>query len=101
MKLPDGSVRLVQPPWAGKLSGFTQLFEALVLCLCRDLPAAGRPGNGDCREKWTLVIGQCVKWFLALCHHSIGGSVVHLIGRLFIQGLMPASLVVKPKITHQ
>ena len=64
VKLPDGSVRLVQPPWAGKLSGFTQLFEALVLCLCREmplaavarlvgeswhLPAAGRPGNGDCR----------------------------------------------------
>ena len=40
VKLPDGSVRLVQPPWAGKLSGFTQLFEALVLCLCREMPLA-------------------------------------------------------------
>ncbi len=46
VKLPDGSVRLVQPPWGGKLSGFTQLFEALVLCLCRDLPAAGRDAVG-------------------------------------------------------
>ena len=27
VKLPDGSVRLIEPPWAGKLSGFTLLFE--------------------------------------------------------------------------
>ena len=27
VKLPDGSVRQVEPPWAGKLSGFTLLFE--------------------------------------------------------------------------
>ena len=70
VKLPDGSVRLVQPPWAGKLSGFTQLFEARC-CACagtcllqagmplaavarlvgesRHLPAAGQPGSSDCR----------------------------------------------------
>lgn len=40
VKLPDGSVRLVEPPWSGKLSGFTLLFEALVLCLCREMPFA-------------------------------------------------------------
>lgn len=40
LKLPDGSVRLIEPPWAGKLSGFTLLFEALVLCLCREMPFA-------------------------------------------------------------
>lgn len=40
VKLPDGSVRLIEPPWAGQLSGFTQLFEALVLCLCREMPFA-------------------------------------------------------------
>jgi len=28
VKLPDGAVRQVEPPWAGKLSGFTLLFEA-------------------------------------------------------------------------
>jgi len=38
--LPDGSVRLIEPPWSGKLSGFTLLFEALVLCLCREMPFA-------------------------------------------------------------
>jgi transposase len=31
VKLPDGSVRLIEPPWAGKLSGFTLVFEALVM----------------------------------------------------------------------
>jgi transposase len=40
VKLPDGSVRLIEPPWAGKFSGFTLLFEALVLCLCREMPFA-------------------------------------------------------------
>lgn len=40
VKLPDGAVRLIEPPWAGKLSGFTLLFEALVLCLCREMPFA-------------------------------------------------------------
>src|SRR5690554_2544609 len=40
LKLPDGTVRLIEPPWAGKLSGFTLLFEALVLSLCREMPFA-------------------------------------------------------------
>lgn len=40
VKLPDGSVRLVEPSWAGKLSGFTLLFEALVMTFCREMPFA-------------------------------------------------------------
>ncbi len=40
VKLPDGSVHLVKPPFAGKLSGFTLLFEALVLTLARQMPFA-------------------------------------------------------------
>lgn len=40
VKLPDGSVRLIDPPWAGQLNGFTLLFEALVLSLCREMPFA-------------------------------------------------------------
>lgn len=40
VKLPDGSVRLVEPGWAGKLSGFTLLFEALVMTFCREMPFA-------------------------------------------------------------
>jgi transposase len=38
VKLPDGAVRQVEPPWAGKLSGFSLLFEALVLVLCQQMP---------------------------------------------------------------
>jgi transposase len=38
--LPDGSVRLVEPPWAGQLAGFTLRFEALVLALCQQMPFA-------------------------------------------------------------
>lgn len=41
VKLPDGSVRQVSPAWAGKLSGFTLLFEAFVLLLCREMPFTG------------------------------------------------------------
>src|SRR5690606_34078335 len=35
VRLPEGSIRQVEPDWAGKLSGFTLLFEALVMVLCR------------------------------------------------------------------
>jgi len=40
LKLPDGRVVLTEPGWAGKLSGFTLLFEALVLTMCRQMPFA-------------------------------------------------------------
>jgi len=40
VKLPGGAVRQVEPDWAGKLSGFTLLFEALVLMLGREMPFA-------------------------------------------------------------
>ena len=37
VRLPDGSVRQVEPPFAGKLTGFTLLFEALILAFCREM----------------------------------------------------------------
>jgi transposase len=40
VRLPDGSVRLIEPEFAGKLSGFTLLFEALVLMLAQQMPFA-------------------------------------------------------------
>jgi transposase len=40
VRLPDGSVRLVEPSWVGQLSGFTLLFEALVLMLAQEMPFA-------------------------------------------------------------
>jgi transposase len=38
VKLPDGGTRVVDPDWAGKLDGFTLLFEAMVLAFCRHMP---------------------------------------------------------------
>lgn len=40
VKLPDGAVRLVEPDFAGRLSGFTLLFEALILMLAQQMPFA-------------------------------------------------------------
>jgi len=40
VKPPDGTVHLVKPPFVGKLSGFTLLFEALVLMLAPQMPFA-------------------------------------------------------------
>jgi transposase len=40
VKLADGSVKLVQPEFAGRLSGFTLLFEALILMLAQQMPFA-------------------------------------------------------------
>lgn len=40
VRVPDGAVRQIEPPWAGKLSGFTLLFEALVLMLCQQMTFA-------------------------------------------------------------
>ncbi len=38
VKLGDGSVLLVTPPWAGREKGFTMLFEALLLQLLKSMP---------------------------------------------------------------
>ena len=40
VKLPDGRVVLVEPEWFGKLSGFTLLFEALVLAMAQQMSFA-------------------------------------------------------------
>jgi transposase len=38
IKSADGSVTLVTPPWSGVVSGFTLLFEALLIQLCKAMP---------------------------------------------------------------
>ena len=35
VKLPDGTVKLLEPAWSGKLDGFTLLFEAMVLFMAQ------------------------------------------------------------------
>jgi transposase len=40
VKLPDGRVVRIEPDWFGKLSGFTLLFEALVLAMAQQMTFA-------------------------------------------------------------
>ena len=40
IRLPDGGIRQVEPDWAGRLAGFTLLFEALIMMLCREMTFA-------------------------------------------------------------
>jgi transposase len=38
VRLPDGSVRQVEPNWFGRLDGFTLMFEALIVLLAQQMP---------------------------------------------------------------
>lgn len=60
IKLPDGRVVLVEPDWAGKLSGFTLLFEALVLALAQQMPFAATARTVG--ESWHRVYAICAKY---------------------------------------
>lgn len=60
VKLPDGRVVLVEPDWAGKLNGFTLLFEALVLMLARQMPFAAVARIVG--ESWHRVYAICAKY---------------------------------------
>ncbi len=54
---PEHKVRLVAVPWAGPRSGFTLLFEALVMAMVREMPVAtlaGLIGESDMRV-WRVV----------------------------------------------
>jgi transposase len=70
VKLADGSVRQVEPPWSGKLSGFTLLFEALVLMLCQQMTfvAAARL-VGESRHRVAAICERCME--LALAHTDL------------------------------
>jgi len=60
LKLPDGRVALIEPDWAGKLNGFTLLFEALVLMLARQMPFAAVARVVG--ESWHRVYAICAKY---------------------------------------
>lgn len=65
VKLPDGSVHLVKPPFAGKLSGFTLLFEALVLMLAPQMPFAAV----------ARIVGVSAHRVLAICRRYVDLAV--------------------------
>ena len=66
VRLPHGAVRQIEPDFAGRLNGFTLLFEALILMLAQQMPfaAVGR------------IVGESEYRVLALCRryvHIAGG----------------------------
>ena len=67
VRLPDGKVALVEPDWVGELSGFTLLFEALVLMLAQQMPFAAVARIVG--ESWHRVHAICARYVeLALAH---------------------------------
>lgn len=65
VKLPDGSVRLHEPEFSGRLSGFTLLFEALILMLAQQMPftAVAR------------IVGESVHRVMAVCERYVDLAV--------------------------
>ena len=61
VKLPDGSVRLVEPEFAGRLSGFTLLFEAMILMLARQMPFAAV----------ARIVGESAYRVMAVCERYV------------------------------
>jgi len=60
VKLPDGRVAQIAPDWFGKLSGFTLLFEALVLAMAQQMTfaAVARLVN----QSWHRVHAICSRY---------------------------------------
>jgi transposase len=61
VKLPNGSVRLVEPDFAGRLSGFTLLFEAFILMLAQQMPFAAV----------ARVVGESAHRVMAVCERYV------------------------------
>jgi transposase len=71
VRLPDGAIRQIEPPWAGKLSGFTLLFEALVLMLCQQMTfAAAARLVGESRHRVAAICERYVALALAQADFS-------------------------------
>jgi transposase len=56
----DGRVVLIEHSWAGKLSGFTLLFEALIPAMCRQMPFAAVARLVG--ESWHRVVAICDRY---------------------------------------
>lgn len=71
VKLPSGSVRLVEPDFAGRLNGFTLLFEAFILMLARQMPFASVARIvGESPHRVLAVCQKYVEMACGLADHS-------------------------------
>ena len=77
VKLPDGKVMQITPPWSGKLCGFTLLFEAFVLLLAGETSFSGA----------ARISGLSVHWAMALCERSVNEAVGIDLSPAFIRGV--------------
>lgn len=57
IKRDDKKVRLIPPPWSGKLNGFTLLFETFLIQMCRSMPVhhVSKLTNVSDHRLWTLL----------------------------------------------
>jgi transposase len=77
VRTDDGSTILVMPPWSGKIAGFTLLFEAFILQLCKHMPVnqvAKLVGVSDYKI-WHLL--EC---YITLAMHNEDYSSIYEIG---------------------
>jgi transposase len=53
----DGRTLMILPPWSGKLQGFTLLFEALLIQLCKNMPVhqVAKMTKTDDRKLWQML----------------------------------------------
>lgn len=71
VKLPNGSVRMVEPDFAGRLNGFTLLFEAFILMLSGQMPfAAVSRIVGESPHRVLAVCEKYVEMACGLADHS-------------------------------
>jgi len=71
VKLPNGSVHLVETDFAGRLSGFTPLFEALILMPASQMPFAAEARIADeSAHRVTAVCERYVRIALGLVDFS-------------------------------
>ena len=76
VKLPDGTVKIIEPEWSGKLDGFTLLFEALVVFLAQHSTFAFVANL--LKISWHRVHAICTKYVnIALEHADL--SEIHSI----------------------
>ena len=62
VKLPDGSVRIVEPEFSGRLAGFTLLFEAMILMLAQQMPFAAV----------ARIVGESAYRVMEVCKRYVG-----------------------------
>ncbi len=76
VKLPSGVVRQMEPDWAGKLSDFILLFEALILVLAREIPLAAMARLIG--EIWHRVAAICQRYVCVALAQAYSSGITRL-----------------------